>query len=267
MKVLISVKTYPTISEKYDELVCTAGFTEDGNFIRIYPISYRKLAYDKQYKKYQWIDIELIKNTKDFRKESYRPLSLDTIPVPCELMDTGKNRDWSERKKIVLKNVYTNMDTLIAQARKDATSLAVFKPTKIKRFTWEAVEREWSKEKMASLNQMNIFEKKDDGFKVVSKLPYKFKYEFEDDNGKVSNMMIEDWEIGALFWKYKEDEKLACQKVKEKYFDDFAKERDLYFYLGTTQKYHQKSINPFTIIGTFHPPFPKLKAETQYSLF
>ena len=27
-KVLITVKTYPSISEKYDELVCTAGFRE-----------------------------------------------------------------------------------------------------------------------------------------------------------------------------------------------------------------------------------------------
>jgi hypothetical protein len=37
-KVLIAVKTYPTISTKYDELVCTAGFREDGTWIRIYPI-------------------------------------------------------------------------------------------------------------------------------------------------------------------------------------------------------------------------------------
>ena len=28
-KVLITVKTYPTISEKYKELACTAGFRED----------------------------------------------------------------------------------------------------------------------------------------------------------------------------------------------------------------------------------------------
>jgi hypothetical protein len=32
-KVLITVKTYPTISGKYDELVCTAGFLEDGSSI------------------------------------------------------------------------------------------------------------------------------------------------------------------------------------------------------------------------------------------
>lgn len=38
MKVLIAVKTYPAISAKYDELVCTAGFLEDGSWIRIFPI-------------------------------------------------------------------------------------------------------------------------------------------------------------------------------------------------------------------------------------
>jgi hypothetical protein len=40
-KVLISVKTYPTLSTKYNELVCTAGFLEDGSWVRIYPLSLR----------------------------------------------------------------------------------------------------------------------------------------------------------------------------------------------------------------------------------
>jgi hypothetical protein len=50
-KVLITVKTYPAISQKYDELVCTAGFREDGTWIRVYPIPFRKLDYGSQYKK------------------------------------------------------------------------------------------------------------------------------------------------------------------------------------------------------------------------
>ncbi len=41
-KVLITVKTYPTLSAKYDELVCTAGFREDGTWIRLYPVPFRK---------------------------------------------------------------------------------------------------------------------------------------------------------------------------------------------------------------------------------
>jgi hypothetical protein len=35
-RVLITVKTYPTPSAKYDELVCNAGFLENGKWIRIY---------------------------------------------------------------------------------------------------------------------------------------------------------------------------------------------------------------------------------------
>lgn len=77
-KVLITVKTYPTISGKYDELVCTAGFREDGTWVRIYPIPFRKKAYDQQYKKYDWVEIDLDKNKTDFRPESYRPHAHDT---------------------------------------------------------------------------------------------------------------------------------------------------------------------------------------------
>ncbi len=50
-KVLITVKTYPTLSAKYDELVCTAGFKEDGTWVRLYPVPFRKKSYAEQYKK------------------------------------------------------------------------------------------------------------------------------------------------------------------------------------------------------------------------
>lgn len=76
-KVLITVKTYPSLSEKYDELVCTAGFLEDGSWIRIYPVPLRKLDYQNRYEKWQWIEIDLIKNISDFHPESYRPSDLD----------------------------------------------------------------------------------------------------------------------------------------------------------------------------------------------
>ena len=42
-RVLVTVKTYPCLSQKYDELVCTAGLREDGSWIRIYPVPFRKL--------------------------------------------------------------------------------------------------------------------------------------------------------------------------------------------------------------------------------
>jgi len=82
-------------------------------------------------------------------------------------------------------------------------------------------------------------------------------------------MMIEDWETGQLYWNClarhqgdKENEENAVADVRKKYFDDFAKTKDLHFFLGTTQQYHNVAPNPFIIIGTFHP-----KIETQTKLF
>ncbi len=128
-KVLITVKTYPVISSKYDELVCTAGFLEDGSWIRIYPIQFRKKSFEEQYKKYDWIELDLVKNKSDFRKESYRPISYDTEIKILEHLDTKSN--WLLRKEIVFKKkIHTDINGLISEAknREIMTSLAVFKP-------------------------------------------------------------------------------------------------------------------------------------------
>jgi len=268
-RVLIAAKTYPTISSKYDELVCTAGFLEDGSWIRIYPIPFRKKSYTEQYSKYDWVEIDLVKNKSDFRPESYRPYSYDTEIKIVGKLDT-KNY-WADRKKIALKNVHTNLATLIKDAhnKEICTSLAVFKPSKIIDFIAVEVERDWDKKKIEQLkanrDQTNLFEHPEDPFEVVQKLPYKFSFIFEDDEGKQSKLMIEDWETGQLFWnclaKHERNESKAIEDVKYKYFEDFAKTKDLHFFLGTTAVNHYASKNPFMIIGTFHP-----KIETQFSL-
>lgn len=214
--------------------------------------------------------MDLVKNTSDFRKESYRPVSYDTEIKILDHLDTKSN--WFLRKEIVFKNkVYTDIDILISEAKdkKKMTSLAVFKPTEIIDFTIEQVEREWDKNKIAKLKQdrSNLFSQEDeDLFEVVKKLPYKFSYVLRDRNGRQSKMMIEDWEIGQLYWncfaRYEGNEAKAVADVRKKYFDDFAKTKDLHLLLGTSQVHHFTGRNPFMIIGTFHP-----KINLQTSLF
>jgi len=64
--------------------------------------------------------------------------------------------------------------------------------------------------------------------------------------------------IGALFWhclsQTDGDEEVAKQLVREKYFDQFVQEKDLYLFLGTTFLNHNVAPNPFVIIGVFYPP-------------
>lgn len=271
-RVYIVVKTYPTISKEYSELVCTAGLLEDGSWIRLYPVPFRKLEFDQKYPKYTWIELEAERNTKDFRPETFRP-NLQTISVEQK----PKKTNWDYRRQVILgkSTIYTDLSKLISEAKEQSVSLAIFKPTKVTNFKIEEIEREWDPNRLSILQslsmQQSLFqtaEELEEEFKVVQKVPYKFSYTFEDCTGKQSTMMIEDWEIGMLYFNCLKgangDEKLAVQKVKEKYFDSFTK-RDLYFFLGTTLQHHRVSKNPFIIIGTFHPPL--IPDSGQISLF
>jgi len=258
-RILITVKTYPTISRTYSELVCTAGLREDGSWIRIYPIPFRKL-YD-QYKKYQWVEVDVIKNKSDKRVESHRLLSLESIT----LLDTiGTASEWYERKQHVLEkgDVYRDLDQVIQLNKEGKLSLAIFKPTKIIDMLVEEVDREWDKGKIDALKeqskQVDMFDDTTEYFRVVNKLPYKFSYRLVDEKGKESTMMVEDWELGALYWnclrKHQGKEDKAIEDIRKKYLNDFAETKDLYLFLGTTLKYDGWAQNPFVIIGTFTPP-------------
>ncbi|MCF7911684.1 MAG: hypothetical protein K9M99_04085 [Candidatus Cloacimonetes bacterium] len=103
-KVLITVKTYPNLSWKYGELVCTAGLTPEGKWLRIYPLRFQNWQQMEQFPKFQWIKINLTKIQNDHRRESYRPVGNEK-PELLEMIDTSHN--WQERKKLVLILIFT----------------------------------------------------------------------------------------------------------------------------------------------------------------
>jgi len=102
-KILIATKTYPSISRKYRECVCTAGVLLDDDekptqWIRIYPIRFRLLDFDKQFPRWSIISAKIERNDKDYREESFR---IDDSSIELvRKIDTKKN--WEERKSLVL---------------------------------------------------------------------------------------------------------------------------------------------------------------------
>lgn len=266
-KILITVTTYPLPSRSYDELVCTAGILEDGTWIRIYPIPLSFLSQVKKdtgFKKYTWIELDVKERTDDFRPESHSPNNYN-VKIFNTLNTTNY---WKERKALCLRNVYTNKVKLISDSQDPTNvSLATFKPSKITKFLIEEDSRKWKNEWVEIRKQTDLFVDIDsDPEKIIPKVPYKFSYTFEDDEGNSSTLMIEDWEIFQLYWNCLRNsngnEKIALEKVKQKYFDDFTTYHDIYLFLGTTMKWHRRrSLNPFVIIGVFYP-----KNEAQFSL-
>ena len=261
-RVLITVKTYPLPSRSYTELVCTAGLLDGEKWMRMQPIPFRFLQDEqKKYPKYSWVELSLTRNTSDFRPESYSPkLGVDE-PIKV-LQQIGTDKGWAARKSFVLKEVFTSMNELIELAKNpnQRKSLATLKPSRIVDFVIEEDDREWKKEWKDQLKQFNMFElpTQRGHKKLVRKLPYKFSYRFFSEGDKEPRkMMIEDWEIGALFWNclYRTDgdEQAAVELVKQKYLEEFS-EKDLYLFVGTTKQFHNVAPNPFVIIGVFYPP-------------
>lgn len=282
LKVLLTVTTYPLPSRSYDELVCTAGMLEDGSWIRIYPVPLSFLFDLKQSGKvnkvkYTWIELELEKRTDDFRPESHSPKHYDFRDLIIHRPRLSTDGNWLQRKMYCLKNVYTNFTELIEHSKAPANvSLATFKPVAITGFEWEEDDREWKNEWVEIRKQTDLFAGGTaDPQKIIPKVPYKFFYRFTDTTGKQRRLMIEDWEIGQLYWNCLRSakdagaenethaEQIALQKVKERYFNEFAHTKDIHLFVGTTKEWHtRRSLNPFVIIGVFYP-----KKEIQGSLF
>lgn len=254
LKILITVKTYPIPSAKYDELVCTAGVTDSGDFIRLYPVNFRDLPYSQQYKKYQWIEVEAEKHRgRDARKESYRPRD-ETLRLLREPIPT-KDGDWSARAKFVLAKRSRSMEDLKERQKRDRTSLGIFRPREIIDLEISPDDPDWKPSFYAALKQQRLWDDRTRSKQPPRKVPWKFRYRFSCDDPRCNGdhrMMIEDWELGALYWRCVDngaapDE--AAAQVKQKFFDQIcAPDRDTHLYVGTVLAH-----GTWVVVGTFWP--------------
>ncbi|MGK7919010.1 MAG: hypothetical protein AB4080_03240 [Trichodesmium sp.] len=97
-KILIATKIYPSISQKYKETVCTAGvlLSEDEEplqWVRIYPIRFRQLDFDRRYPRWSIIRALIEKNDRDYRLESF--LIDDSSIQVLRKIKTSNN--WNEK--------------------------------------------------------------------------------------------------------------------------------------------------------------------------
>ena len=260
-KILIATKTYPSISTKYGETVCTAGILLDDNekplqWIRIYPVKYRLLDFEKKYKRWSIISAEIERNEKDFREESYR-IDDNSIRVIREI---GRKNDWQERKSFVLAFQFNSTADIKAQGK----SLGIIKPKSIKKYFCKEDSREWNPRQQGIQDQGNLFEPPID----LEKIPYRFGYSYTEMDDSKHNYSISDWEILQLYRgcrdrskasTLEEREKEAIAKVRQKLEDEFLAKNDLYFILGNFKTHPQN----FMIIGLFYPLKPTQNQKIQ----
>ena len=152
------------------------------------------------------------------------------------------------------------MEHLKEQQAHDRTSLGIFKPKKIHDLVYKPASSDWKASFKAQLAQARIWEDRTVSQEPPRKVPFKFQYVFDCNNSRCKGhrMMIEDWEVGALYWRLVDrgasaDE--AAESVREKFLSELcANDRDTHFYVGTVLRHHT-----WVVIGVFWPKIAKAK--------
>jgi len=256
-KVLVAVKTYPNPSEKYDETVCTAVVTETGKWLRIYPVNYRDLPKDKQYNKWQWMEIGLTSrgHRGDPRPESREP-DVNSIRLLGEPLPT-KNA-WEARRRIIDGMPHSTLNELERQWEVDRTSLGIIRPAQVLDLEVREGDRKWSPKHEAHRAMPRLFGQ----VKTLHKIPFNFHYVFRcPDHDEPHRLLLEDWELGALFLNERiaKGEDAAVQSVRQKFLDDLCGPgKDTRFFVGTRHPFNQ-----WMVIGVFYPPQKPKASGTQ----
>lgn len=258
-KVLITVMTYPLPSRGYQELICTAGISESGEWVRLYPIDYRYRPSNQQFRKYQWVELDLVLRGagNDNRKESRRPL-LESLRILGDPLPTANG--WAARRAIIDPLPHLTLNQYKRRYETERVSLGIVRPTRILDLKITPASQEWKPEWQVLFDQLKLF---GDPQKPLRKIPYKFSYIFEcEDSTQSHSAMIEDWELGVLFLKEVDrlgSEQSAAESVKNKFFGQLcAPQNDTRFFMGTRFPY-----NTWMVLGVFYPPKIEYPASEQ----
>jgi hypothetical protein len=255
-KVLVTVKAYPEKSTKYGDTVCTIGLTEEGDWIRLYPIPYSTYINNK-IKKFDWIEVECSKASEKLsRKESYK-IKTGSLKVIDDSLSSGKVNgiaNWHERNKLILSHVSPSIEKLKDQYILDKTSIGLIKPKEVINF--------YKKEDLQIYSDTNVFQQSLFGTKIpdVEEIPHLFGYEFlcgGCQEGKRHKIQCEDWELLESYRKWGinyQNIDTLWEKLQYKYYT-YMIERDFYFFMGMFSQFPT-----WLIVGLYYPPknAPKL---------
>lgn len=228
---LVNCKTYPAVSTKYTETVCTGGVQADGQFVRLYPIPFRFLDAAEQYGRWDLIRVRAYRDTKDTRPESWHLENGTPIETLQQITSEKQRWDWMSK---------TIHPSAAAMTEKRLTNgLVEIEPIE---FYWKADDKEWTPGQITVIQQGDLFASKAQMKELAERVPWQFRLKYRErstgreDDGKV------------LAWSYYQgfrralsetrDEQRALQVISEKVKRSiFAEDRVVFAILGTHSRF------------------------------
>jgi len=227
IELMVNCKTYPAVSAKYVETVCTGGVQATGEFVRLYPVPFRFLDAKEQYGRWDVIQVRAYRDTKDTRPESWH-LERGTPIVVVDTVTSDK-RKWEWMRK----TVHHSAD---AMEQKGLTNGCVrIDPIEL---YWKPDPKEWTPSQLGVIQQGDLFATKEQMQEVADRVPWQFRLKYRETNSGIER----DGKV--LAWSYYQGFRRARNEVGS---DEAALDR-------VVEKVRASIFNPektvFAILGT-----------------
>ena len=222
---VILIKAAPQIGQRHGETVCCAGIDLYGNWLRLYPVSFRHLDQDKKFGRWDKIKFDWRLPSDDDRPESRR-VDHNSIEILGSLRA-------SERQNFLNNAIVTSLNS----ERETGRSLALLKPEiidfLIERKSPEDLHAEALRFK-AIRDQGDLFSTKVAPYRPC---PYRFQYKYRTDDG-IRTGTCQDWEMEATYFKWSrlQGEPKALDSMKQVFGEDYPK-KGMLLAMGTHSKY------------------------------
>jgi hypothetical protein len=239
--VLITVKASPEIGRSHGETVCVAGLRTDGGelqWIRLFPVQWQWF-WGGGHPKYQIIELDIEKHTKDQRPESHRP-HLETAQVVGDL----KSR--SRRAEVLNRLPQYTMCDLVAQKGWSRPSLGLVLPRQVVGISHEDHTGDAGHERKMSLAAQGSLLAQ--GAPALEFSPHAFRIEYlcHDLACNGHRPTVVDWEISEAWrkWRviYPDD---YVDRIEKKWLSLVEPQRSPAFFVGNQQQAPQG----FMILG------------------
>jgi hypothetical protein len=230
LELMVNCKTYPAVSQKYVETVCTGGIQADGQFVRLYPVPFRFLETDEQYERWDVIRVRAYRDTKDTRPESWHLIPGTSIEKIGQI--TTEKRRWEWMRKAV------HTSTAAMEQAGVTNGCVEIEPLKL---YWKPDPKEWTAGQLNTINQGDFFATEAQRADLADRVPWQYRLSFRE-----KNTQRED-DCKVLAWSYYQGfrraaktmtDEMALEQVADKIRSSiFSSARRVFAIFGTHSRF------------------------------